>query len=581
MTAFTHPATNLLDRLDATIAQHGAGGALLTVVPFKPASVDVHLRVCDRRWRDSAAGARAMEALTELTDPVTVTSAGGHLEARFANVRLAALGTVLERGDDDPLATRQVAPEHRWTVNFGDPNTTKALHVGHLRNVALGNALASAAEALGMQVVRQSRVGDFGRNMGEAMAGYLRHGARRRPERDGVKGDHLIGDCYVRYVREQATRRSQPAEAGDGDAALTREREVRRDAAEELLARWREGDPRTRRLFGDVRRWVTDGHDATYARLGVRVDRTLFESDYIDHGEALAQRALDAGVLERMPSGATMFPTGERAYPRMLMHRRDGFPTQHLRYVATYDATRPLLAGTRSIAVFGSEWRGLIRYSEAILRRLRPDQEIHPTDNLMHGMVVGDAGNAVKSSAGGALLVDELFERLRDAGPVVALERRHGRCEAGELARIVLLGFFLGRPLRQRVQIDLGELLDVRSSVGWAMAQAWARAWDPRHDGPPDPEPDDRDYRFALVQSQRHRRLLGKCVEELDLLPFARFHYHLARWYAGVQATPRLARAMRAVLGCGLGALGLAGAGAGAGDRGALVAAVTGAGTTA
>jgi hypothetical protein len=60
------------------------------------------------------------------------------------------------------------------------------------------------------------------------------------------------------------------------------------------------------------------------------------------------------------------------------------------------------------------------------------------------------------------------------------------------------------------------------------------------------------------VQSQRHRRLLAKCTDELDLLPFVRFHYHLARWFAGVQATPRIARAMRVVLGEGLTALGLA-----------------------
>jgi arginyl-tRNA synthetase len=560
--SFSDPATNLLDRLDAAIAAQGAEGALLTVVPFKPAAADVDLRVCDRAWGASAAGARALDALAGATDPAAVARADGRLAARFANVRLAALGTTLEHGGEDPLATRRVACERRWTVNFGDPNTTKALHVGHLRNVALGNSLASAAEALGMQVVRQSRVGDFGRNMGEAMAGYLRHGEQLRPEHDDVKGDHLIGDCYVRYVRELAARPSDAPDANDGDAALTREREVRRDAAEELLARWRDGDPRARRLFDDVRRWVTDGHDETYARLGVRVERTLFESDYLDHGEALARRALDEGVLERVASGATMYPTGEASYPRMLMHRRDGFPTQHLRYVATYDATRPLLAGTRSIAVFGTEWRSLSRYTEAILAALYPGEELHPTDNLVHGMVVAAEGGVVKSSKGGALLVDQVFARLCEAGPLVALQRRHGRCSAEELARIVLLGFFLGRPLKQRVPIDLDELLDVRSSVGWSMAQAWARAWDPRHDGAPDPQPEDGDYRFLLVQSQRHRRLLVKCVEELDLLPFVRFHYHLTRWYAGVQTTPRLARAMRTVLGGGLDALGLVHAGA-------------------
>jgi len=553
-TGYSDPSTNLLDRLDASLAARGADQALLPIVPFRPAPVDVRLELRDPAWRRSAAGRSALSELAATDEPLGV---------RFADADLAALGAALERGEHDPLATRAVGAGRRWVVNFGDPNTTKALHVGHLRNVAIGNAVAGAAEALGIDVVRQSRVGDFGRSMGEAMAGYLAHGGGRTPERDGVKGDRLIGECYLRYVQSLPTRPAASDEDDDarGDAALARERVLHRDAAEELLEGWRQGDPAAVALFERLREWVLAGHEETYARLGVRVDRTLLESDYLAHAEALGREALAAGAIERGAGAATVFPTGEEAYPRLLLHRRDGFPTQHLRYVATYDATRPLLAGSRSIAVFGSEWRGLIRACEALLRRLRPGEEIHPTDNLMHEMVLGEGGDAVKSSKGGALLADELLERVAGAGPVAGLARRHGR-DADELARIVLLGWFLGRPLQQRVTVSLDELLDPLRNAGWSLAQAWARVWDPRHDGEPDPEPGDPGYRFVLVQSQRHRRLLEKCAGELDLLPFVRFHFHLTRWFAAVPATPRVARALRGVLGEGLGALGLAPAGA-------------------
>jgi len=553
-TGFSDPSSNLLDRLDERLAAQEAAGALVAVVPFRPAPVDVRLERRDAGWCESAAGRAALAALATEEQPLCV---------RFEDDELAALGTALEQGEPDPLATRAVACEQRWVVNFGDPNTTKALHVGHLRNVAIGNALAGAAEALGADVVRQSRVGDFGRSMGEAMAGYLEHGGGWTPARHGVKGDRLIGECYLRYVRGMSARAAATAGGGRepalvGDAALSRERVLHRDAAEQLLTRWRIGDASAGRLFDDVRRWVLDGHDETYARLGVRVDRTLFESHFLAHGDALVHEALAAGAVVRGEGAATMYVTGEEAYPHLLLHRRDGFPTQHLRYVATYDAMRPQLAGTRSIAVFGSEWRGLIRSCEALLRRLRPDGEVHPTDNVMHGMVVGEGGDAVKSSKGGALLVDELFAAVERAAPLAGLAHRHERVGAEQLARIVLLGFFLGRPLQERVTVSPDELFDARRNAGWSLAQAWARACDPRHDGPPDPAPDDPAYRFVLVQSQRHRRLLARCAEELDLLPFVRFHYHLTRWFAGVQATPRVARAMRAVLGEGLASLGLA-----------------------
>ena len=553
-TGFSDPATNLLDQLDAQLAAHGAERTLLPVVPFRPAHADVRLELCDPEWAASAGGERALAALA-------VSGVGGNpLSVRLADDALAALGGALERGTPDPLATRAAGAGRRWVVNFGDPNATKALHVGHLRNVAIGNAVASVGEALGIDVVRQSRVGDYGRSMGEAMAGYLVHGGGRTPAGHEVKGDRLIGECYLRYVQSLPGPHA-PADAGgeaDGDAALSRERVVRRDDAEDLLARLRDGDATAVRLFARLRRWVTDGHDATYARLGVRVDRTLFESDYLAHGDALAQRALAQGAIERAASGATLYPTGDPSYPQLLLHRRDGFPTQHLRYVATYDALRPTLGDARSIAVFGSEWRGLIGACDALLRRLHPGERIHPTDNLMHEMVLGDGGRAVKSSRGGALLADELIERVAGAKPLVALAQRHARRDAEQLARVTLLGWFLGRPLQERMHVELDELLDPRRNAGWALAQAWARACDPRHDGAPDPDPHDPAYRFVLVQSQRHRRLLVRQAELLELLPFVRFHYHLARWFATVPATPRTARALRGVLGEGLAALGLA-----------------------
>jgi hypothetical protein len=558
---FSDPGTNLLDALDAVLAEHDAATRVVSLVPFEPGPSDVVVKVCDLDWCERPHGRSALEALEALSDPAAFVAQDGELLAQLHDERLAQLGARLEAGGPDPLRTRAVATSTCWTVNFGDPNTTKALHVGHLRNVAIGHSLASAGEALGMQVVRQSRVGDCGRNMGEAMAGWLRYGDGRTPQQAGVKGDRFIGDCYLRYVLSLGEDDAAPAGAGaagpDGDAMLSREREVREDEAERLLAAWRRGEPAAVRLFDDVRRWVVEGHDETYARLGVEVGRTLFESDYLAHAEALVETALERGLIERVASGATMYETGEQAYPWMLITRRDGFPTQHLRYIATYDATRPLLDGTRSLAVFGNEWHGLARYAEAIQRKLHPGADVHPHVNVMHGMVVGDAG-VVKSSKGGALLVDELFDALAGADAVTGLERRHGRWDAERLTRIVLLGFFLGRPLRQRVQLDMGELLSSRRNVGWSMAQACASAWDARHDGAPDPDPTDPDYRFVLVQSQRHRRLLVKCMEDLDLLPLVRFHHHLCRWYLRSEPSARTARALRSVLGAGLDALGLA-----------------------
>lgn len=82
-------------------------------------------------------------------------------------------------------------------------------------------------------------------------------------------------------------------------------------------------------------------------------------------------------------------------------------------------------------------------------------------------------------------------------------------------------------------------------------------AWDPRHDGPPDPAPEDAEYRHAVMQSEVHRRLLTRAVEQLDVYELARFYGHLSRRFLSADADARTARAMRTLLAAGIGALGL------------------------
>ena len=564
---FSDPATNLLDRLDATIADHGAGGALLTIVPFKPAPADVELRLRDRAWGASAVGARTLAALGDVADPAALARADDDdcLAARFASPRLAALGAALEGGGPDPLATRRVAPGRRWTVNFGDPNTTKALHVGHLRNVAVGNALAGAAEALGMQVTRQSRVGDFGRNMGEAMAGYLRHGDGRRPERDGVKGDHLIGDCYLRYVRDQAAaarRRTRPR-------ATRRSRASARcgaTTAEELLARWRDGDPRTRRLFDEIRSWVTGGHDADL-RAARRARRPHAVRVRLPRPRRGARRARARAGRARarperrddVPDRRAVLPAPADAPARRLP---DPAPAlcRHLRRDAAAARRHPLDSRLRERVAWAHTLRRGDPAAAAPRRGDPPDGQPDARDGRRRGRrrrQVEQGRRAARRRAARPAVRGRPARRARRGATTAASRTARARRAARLLPRPPAAG--------SACRSTLDELLDPRGNVGWPLAQAWARAWDPRHDGAPDPEPADADYRFLLVQSQRHRRLLAKQAQKLDLLPFVRFHYHLSRWYGGVQTTPRLARAMRSVLGCGLGALGLARVGAPAG----------------
>jgi arginyl-tRNA synthetase len=545
----------------------------------------------------TAAGelATAREALAALPEVDAVRAHGGALTVCFADEPLARLGERLEAGETGVLDTHDLLGGAEVLVNFCDANPTKALHVGHLRNIALGQALAAAFETAGARVTRQSQVSDYCRSMGEALAGYGELPEHLTPRATGVKSDHFVGDCYLRYagahdsLQEGGAGTEVDAGAGEpagsakeavqhdlaGEPALSAEEAVRHDLAEELLERLSAGDPEIVERWRTLRGWALEGHDATLAALGVRLDREVHESDSRPLTRWILEAGLAGGVLTRTENGAVVYETGDDEYPRLLLARPDGFPTQHLRTFALWQALRASLEGTRSVELVGEEWHAYVRYHERLMRCIAPSQAPpQPSSNVIYGMVTV-AGGAVKSSTGRPPLVDGLLERLSASPELQELAARsEDRWAPRSLAALIAGGFYLGRPTRKPVDLTVSEMLDLRGGVGWDLAQAVVHAWSPRYDGPPDPAPEEGRYRQTVLRSQAHRQLVERAVEQLDTYELARFYGHLSRRYVvsgesahttanGARATDgeaRVARAMRTLLAAGLDALGLPGA---------------------
>jgi arginyl-tRNA synthetase len=392
--------------------------------------------------------------------------------------------------------------------------------------------------------------------MGEAMAGYLRYAAGTTPEETGAKPDRFVGELYARYVRETAI---PVDDVNPEDVAVARETAVHDDLASQLLARLEQGDPNARTLWRSVRGWAIEGQQQTLARLGVHFERILFDSDYSPRVAGFVGTALAAGVLSRAESGALGYETGQEEYAWLPLSRADGFPTQNLRGLVMWRELMHEIPDVSLVHLSGLEWRTHTIHVEEMLARLAPGVPVYPTTHVRHGMVTVEGG-VVSSSAGGALLIDELLDTLvaRPELRTLAREERPG-CGAGDLAAIALLASFLNRPTVKSLVFDADHVLDAEANVGWWLAQAWARANDPALDGAPEPDPADGDYRFAVMQSQIHRRLLARSLEKLDLLDPLRFLVHLSEWYLAADRSARTGRTVRTILREGLGALGLIG----------------------
>ena len=497
---------------------------------------------------------RISQALTERPEIASVRRARQRLLLRLDDAFVAELGGKLEAGEAGALANDDLLPGAPYIIDFCDPNATKGLHVGHLRNVALGHALASALEVAGASVCRQSVISDSGQQIGEAMAGYVRNADGTTPAQSGQKGDHFVGQWYAQYVGESDTG---SAEVLSPDLPIARELAEQDDLATSLLERVREDEDEAVELWRQIRDWVVAGQSETLHRLGIEFDRPIFESSYMPRMAPLIESAVERGIFTYSESGALVFETGREEYPMLPLARPDGFSTLNLRAIMIWHELMPDISEVTMLHVSGLEWKEHTIHAETILRRLRPELPVQPTHYVLHGMVTTDDG-VVSSSTGEVLLIDDLIDDLmtREEIRSLSIEGRPG-CEDEDLAVMAALGFSLDRPLSKALCVTPDRVLDPATSTGSVFARVWSQVWDPASDGDPDPRPDDPVYRFVVVQSQVQRQILSHTLERLDPLASIRHLARLSEWYLAAPSSPSTDRVMRTVLGEGFRGLGL------------------------
>lgn len=171
-------------------------------------------------------------------------------------------------------------------IEYSSPNTNKPLHLGHVRNNLLGNALANIVAANGNKVVKTNIVNDRGIHICKSMLAWQKYGGGETPETSGKKGDHLIGDYYVAFdkhykaevkelmseFRDEGMSEEEAKAKAEAESPLMKE-------AREMLVRWEANDPEVRALWKKMNDWVYAGFDETYKMMGVTFDKIYYESN--------------------------------------------------------------------------------------------------------------------------------------------------------------------------------------------------------------------------------------------------------------------------------------------------------------
>jgi hypothetical protein len=502
---------------------------------------------------------RATRALAEEPDVAVAQRAGRRVLLKLGDAVIAEMGEPLEHGVGDlPPAEDSAFAGKRFMIQFLDPNATKALHVGHLRNVALGQAFRCGLLAAGADAWSRTAIGDAGQQIGEAMAGCVLYGGGRATRAPGVKGDQVVGSWYARYVAENRLAALDEEEAVLADGPVAREVAVRDDLATQLLRRWQDGDPEVVAIWRDIRDWAVDGQNATLARLGVVFDDEISEAETFPRIRELVREALACDAMRYADSGALVHETGDEEYPLFALARPDGFPTQNLRTLTLWYELMTRIGEAEVVNVVGEEWRAHTIYVQSILRRMGMDVPVQPTYDVVHGMITAAEGAEMSSSAGDAVLIDDLLDQLAQSPQLRALAV-HGRpgCDAEDLGVMAAMAYCINRPLSKGMPLTADRILDPQTSSGMLLARAWSKAWSPTSDGAPTPDPDDEAYRFAVMYCQFQADVLAQGLATMDLLGVIRSITRMAKWYVGTPSSPSVDRVMRSLLVRGLRALGV------------------------
>jgi arginyl-tRNA synthetase len=312
----------------------------------------------------------------------------------------------------------------RIMVEFSSPNTNKPLHLGHIRNNLLGDSVSRLLKACGNEVIKSTIVNDRGVHICKSMLAWQKEFQGKTPESTGIKGDHLVGDCYVAFDKMYKAEVKQLMEQGMSEDEAKKAAPSLKEA-HEMLVKWEQEDPEVRALWSMMNGWVYAGFDETYAALGITFDQVDHESETISSVRNWSRRALTDGVFVREADGSVWCDLTADGLDRKLVLRGDGTSVYITQDLGTAERRFANYKLDSHVYVVGNEQDYHFQVLKLILKKLGfdwADQIYH----LSYGMVELPEGK-MKSREGTVVDADDLIQSMYE-------EAKKTSEESGKLA---------------------------------------------------------------------------------------------------------------------------------------------------
>jgi len=295
-------------------------------------------------------------------------------------------------------------------IEYSSPNTNKPLHLGHIRNNLLGNAVANILEACGKKMVRVNLVNDRGIHICKSMWAWLKFGDNETPETAGIKGDHLVGKYYVLFDKALKKETAEWVSQGFSEEEAQKKSQILKEA-QEMLQKWEDNDPEIRNIWAQMNNWVYAGFDKTYQRLGIRFDKIFYESETYLLGKAMVEEGLKSGAFYQKPDGSVWVDLSEEGLDEKLLLRADGTSVYMTQDLGTAQLRYDEYLPEKMIYVVGNEQNYHFDVLKIILHKKLHKNFGEHIEHLSYGMVELPFGK-MKSREGTVVDADDLMEAM-------------------------------------------------------------------------------------------------------------------------------------------------------------------------
>jgi arginyl-tRNA synthetase len=294
-------------------------------------------------------------------------------------------------------------------VEYSSPNTNKPLHLGHLRNNFLGWSIAEILKLQGNDVVKTCIVNDRGIHICKSMIAWQLFANGATPADTQQKGDHFVGDYYVKYNDAYKAQVAELVAGGFTQELAEKEAPIQK-GAQEMLLKWEQGDAETMDLWKRMNSWVYEGFDATYQKIGSDFVKTYYESNTYLLGKELVEQGLTKKVFYQKEDGSVWIDLTGDGLDEKIVRRKDGTSVYITQDIGLAEVKQKEFNTDASIYVVGDEQN----YHFKVLKLICQKLQLPAADGIYHlsyGMVELPTGK-MKSREGTVVDADDLVDEM-------------------------------------------------------------------------------------------------------------------------------------------------------------------------